>query len=70
MLSHLVAVLKEFLGVLEFELIVVLIGLRSESDFLHLHLHLLSLHFLGTLLLLIEELGIVDETTNRGIGIR
>lgn len=30
----------------ELELIVVLIGLRSETDFLGLHLYLLLLHFL------------------------
>ena len=55
---------------LQFEVVVVIVGLGSETDLLHLLLHLLGLHFLGTLLLLIEELTIVDETTNRGIGIR
>ena len=54
---------------LELELIVVLIGLGSETYFLNLDLHLLLLHFLLTLLLLIEELRVVDETTNRRQGI-
>ena len=54
---------------LELELIVVLVGLRSETDFLHLDLHLLGLHFFLALLLLVEELGVVDETANGRIGV-
>jgi hypothetical protein len=54
---------------LELELIVVLIGLGAEPDLLHLDLHLLGLHFLLALLLLVEELGVVDETANGRIGI-
>ena len=66
---HLIAVAEEFLGVLEFEVVVVLIGLRSETNFLHLHLYLLCFQFLLPLLLLIEELGIVNHATNRWLGI-
>ena len=47
-----------------------LVGLRSETDFLHLNLHLLGLHLLLALLLLVKEFGIVDQTTNGRIGIR
>ena len=67
--TYLVALAEELLGVLELEVVVVLVGLRSESDFLHLNLHLLGLHLLGVLLLLIEEFAVVNETTNRGLGI-
>ena len=49
---------------LELELVVVVVGLRSEADLFDLHTHLFLLHLFGTLLLLIEELAIVDETTN------
>ncbi len=41
---------------LELELIVVLIGLRSKTNLFHLNLHLLGLHFLLALLLLVKEL--------------
>ena len=55
---------------LELELVVVLVGLGSETYLLHLLTHLFLLQFLLATLLLIEELGIVDETTNRRLGIR
>ena len=55
---------------LELELIVVLIGLRTETYLLYFHLYLLSLHFLLAFLLLVEELGIVDESTDRRISVR
>ena len=41
---------KELHSVLELELIVVLIGLRSETDFLYVYLYLFSLLFLLTFL--------------------
>ena len=50
---------------LQLELIVMLISLRSETNLLSLYLHLLLLHFLCMLLLLVKELRIVDYTTNR-----
>ena len=50
------AVLKEADGMFQFEVIVVLIGLRSETNLLHLYLHLLCLLLLGTFLQLIKEL--------------
>ena len=41
---------------LELEVVVVIIGLRPETDFLDVNLNLLGFLFLGFLLLLIEEL--------------
>ena len=54
---------------LELEVIVVLIGLRSETYFPNRLLNLFGLHFLGTFRLLVQELAIVDETTNGRLGI-
>lgn len=68
--AYLVALVEELDGVLELELVVVLVGLGSETNLLHLLTHLFLLQFLLATLLLIEELGIVDETTNRRLGIR
>ena len=49
---------------LELELVVVVVGLRSEPDLFHLYLDLLLLHLFLALLLLIEELAIVDDTAD------
>ena len=67
--THLIAVFKKLLSVFQLELIIVLIGLRSKSNFLRLYLDLLLTHFLLTLLLLIEKLAIVDDATNRWLSI-
>ena len=53
--SHLVAVGQKFLGMLQLELIVMLVGLRAKANFLHFYYHLLGLHFFLALLLLVEE---------------
>ena len=55
---------------LQLEVIVVLISLRSETYFLDFHFSLLGFHFLGMLLLLIKEFAIVNKTTNRRLRIR
>lgn len=67
--TNLVAIEEELLCVLQLELIVVLIGLRTEPNLLYLNFNLLLLHFLLPLLLLVKELGIVDQATNWRLGI-
>ena len=68
--THLITFLKELLGMLELKLIIVVIGLRSEAYFLHFYLNLLLLHLLCAFLLLVKELGIVDDTADRWLCIR
>ena len=58
---YLVAAFQEFLCMLQFEVIVVVVGLRSETYFLDINLDLFCLYFLLTLFLLIEELGVVYD---------
>ena len=48
--------LEEVLRVLEFEIVVVVVGLGPEADLLHDHFRLIGLQFLGFLLLLVKEL--------------
>ena len=54
---------------LELEVVVVLVGLRSESYFLHLDLGLLGFQFLLAFLLLVEKLRVTDEPANGRLGI-
>ena len=54
---------------LELEVLVVVVGLRSETDFLHFNFHLLGLEFLLALFLLVEELAVVNQSTNGGLGV-
>ena len=49
---------------LELEVVVMVVGLRTEANLLDIHLHLLGLHLLLMLLLLVEELAVVDETAH------
>ena len=49
----------------ELEVVVVVVGLRSEANLLDVHLHLLCLDFLLMLLLLVDELAVVDEPAYR-----
>ena len=49
---------------LQLKLIIMLVCLRSETNLLNINLNLLLFHFLSTFLLLIQELAIVDDTTN------
>lgn len=53
----------------EFEIIIVVVCLRSETDFLHNHLRRLEFHFLLALLLLVEELLIVNNLAYGRFGV-
>ena len=55
---------------LELEIVIMLIGLGTETYLFHLLLHLLLLHLFLMLLLLVEEFRIVDDTTDRRLRIR
>lgn len=55
---------------LQLEIVVVVVSLRPEPDFLNFLLNLLRLQFLGTLFLLVKELAVVDETANGRLRIR
>src|SRR5574344_1789637 len=57
---QLVALREEAFGMLELEVVVVVVGLRSEAYFLHFHLYLFGLHLFLALLLLVEEFRIGD----------
>ena len=61
---HFITILQEADGMFQLEVIIVLVGLRSETDFFHIDLHLLRLLFLCTLLQLIKELRIIYNSTN------
>ena len=62
------AFLNELLGVLELEVIVMIISLRPETDLLDSDLDLLGLDFLLLLLLLVEEFLVVKDFANRRLG--
>ena len=66
---HLGTFLKEALCMLELEVIVVVVGLGSESYFLHHHFGSLGFDFLGFLLLLVKIFLVVEYLTNRWIGL-
>ena len=59
---------EKLLSVLEFEAIVVVIGLRSEADFLNDHFGSISLLFFLTLALLINELLVIYYSAYRWVG--
>ena len=65
-----VAFLEELDGVLELEVVVVVIGLRAESDLLDLLLFLVSLGFFLLFLLVVEELLVVDDAAHGRCGSR
>ncbi len=65
-----VAFLEELDGVLELEVVVVVIGLRAESDLLDLLLFLVSLGFFLLFLLVVEELLVVDDAAHGWCGSR
>ena len=62
--------LEEFLGMLELELEVMLIGVGTEPDLLDDDLRLVGLHLLGLLLLLIQVLLVVQYLADGRIGLR
>lgn len=67
--AYFVAFFKEFFCVFEFEVVVVFVCLRAETNFFYFYFHLLLLHFLCLFLLLVKELGVVNDTTNRWLRI-
>ena len=62
--------LQEALGMVELELEVVLIGLRTETDLLDDHLRSVRLLLLRLLFLLIDEFLVVDDLAYGRIGVR
>ena len=61
--------LKELLRMLEFELEVMLVGIRTETDLLDDNLRGIGFHFLCLLLLLIEVLLVIEDPAHRRIGL-
>ena len=64
-----VAFAEEAFGVLELEVVIVVVGLRAEANLFDFHLHLLGFQLLLLLLLLVEEFRIIDQSTNGGLRI-
>ena len=64
-----VAFAEEAFGVLELEVVIVIVGLRTEANLFDFHLHLLGFQLLLLLLLLVEEFRIIDQSTNGGLRI-
>ena len=62
-----VSLFKEFLGVLELEVVIVVIGLRSETNLLHLLLLLVRLCLFLLFLLRVEEFLVVNDSADRRI---
>ena len=54
---------------LELEVVVVIVGLGTETDLLDDHLHLIGLDLLGFLLLLVQEFLVVCDAADGGIGL-
>ena len=65
---HFVTFLEELLCVLELEVVVVVIGLRAETDLLHFLLLLVRLRLFLLFLLGVEELLVVNNSANGRIG--
>ena len=61
----LVSLGEEAFGMFELEVVVVIVGLGSESDFLDVDFDLLCLELFLSFFLLIEELGVVYHTADR-----
>ena len=62
---HFVAFLQELNSMFEFEVVIVVIGLRTETDLLHLLLFLVRLRFLLLFLLSVKELLVVNDAADR-----
>ena len=67
---HLVAIAQKADGVLQLEVVVVVVGLRTEANLFHIDLDLFSFLFLLTLLQLVQEFRVIDYSANRGLCIR
>ena len=64
---NLVAFFQELDGMLEFEVVIVVIGLRTESDLLHLLLFLVGLSLFLLFLLCVEEFLVVNHPADRRV---
>ena len=62
---HFVSFFEELDSVLELEVVIVVIGLRTETDLLHLLLFLVRLRFLLLFLLSVKELLVVNDAADR-----
>lgn len=67
---HLIPVLEEILGMLQLEIVIVVIGIGAETNLFDHNLHSFGFQLLGFFLLLVKELRIVDDPANGGIGLR
>ena len=65
---ELLSFFQKLLGVFQLKVEVMVIRVRSESDFLDNDLLLLGLHLFLLLLLVVEEFLVFDDATNRGVG--
>ena len=65
---HLCTFLKETDGMFELEVVVMIIGLGSETNLLHNNLCCLGLLFLLAFLLLVKELLVFKHTADRRLG--
>ena len=63
------ALFQKVLSVFELEVVVVIVGLGAETNLLDDHLHLLGLDLLGLFLLLVQELLVVCDAADGGIGL-
>lgn len=66
---HLVALLQETDGMLQLEVEIMLVGLRTEADLLDHHLRRIGTTLFLLLLLLIEVLLVLDDLAHRRIGV-
>ena len=66
----LVSFLEELDGMFEFEVVIMVVRLRSETDFLDLLLFLVCLRLFLLFLLCVEELLVVNNTADRRVGSR
>ena len=64
---HLVTLFKELLGMFEFEVVIVVIGLRAETDLLHLLFFLVSFRFFLFFLLCVEEFLVINDPAYRRV---
>ena len=67
---YLGAFLQEADGMLELEVVVVVVGLRAETNFFHYYFRSLGFDFLLLFLLLIEVFLIIEDFADGGIGLR
>ncbi len=67
---HLRSLLKEVLGVLQLEVVVVVVGLRSETYLFNDYLHGLGLDFFGLFLLVVQEFLVIGYARDWGVGVR